>query len=201
MVRYRYWASLALALTVLGAGALGTAAWFFQQRNARLAEGWPELVTAAREGRSAEIAALAAGGEDLDLHDSGPNGWTPLLHAVHKNQLESVRALIHAGADVNRRAINGITPLGLAAGQGEAEIVDELLAAGADPGARSSHGWTPLQEAVALGDERIVRSLLREDPSLHLGSGWRDHSARFIAWAQGRGGVLDLLAPQQEASK
>lgn len=202
MVRYRYWASLALALAVLGAGALWTIGWFFQQRNARLARaGWTELVIAAREGRSVEIAALAARGEDLDRHDSGPNGWTPLLHAVHKNQLESVRALIDAGADVNRRAINGLTPLALAAGQGEAGIVDELLAAGADPGARSSHGWTPLQEAVARGEERIVQSLLREDPSLRLGNGWRDHSVRLIAWVEGKSEVLDLLAPQQEASK
>lgn len=200
-MRYRYWASLALALALLGAGALGTVGWFFQQRNARLAQGWPDLVMAAREGRSGEIAALAARGTDLDRYDSGPNEWTPLLHAVHKNQLASVRALIAAGADVNRPAPNGLTPLALAAGQGEAEVVDELLAAGADPGARSSHGWTPLQKAVARGDERIVQALLQEDPSLSLGNGWRDHSVRFMAWVQGRSEVLDRVAPHQEASK
>ncbi|HSN86416.1 MAG TPA: ankyrin repeat domain-containing protein [Thermoanaerobaculia bacterium] len=201
-MRHRFWASLALALAVLGAGALGMAGWFLPQRNAALArEGWPDLVIAAREGRSVDVAALVTRGADPDRYDTGPNRWTPLLHAVHKNQLESVRALLAAGADVNKPAPNGLTPLAMAANQGEAEIVDELLAAGADPGARSSHGWTPLQQAVARGDERIVRSLLREDPGLELGRGWRAWSVRGMAVAQGRGEVLDLFAPHQEASK
>lgn len=200
-MRQRLWAILALTLAVVGAGALWTIGWLLPQRNARLAGGWPELVRAARQGRSGDIAILASRGADLDRYDSGPNRWTPLLHAVHKNQLESVRALIAAGADVNRPAPNGLTPLALAASQGEAEIVDELLAAGADPGARSSRGWSPLQQAIARGDERIVQALLREEPRLALGQGWRAWSARGMAWAQGRGEVLDLLAPQQEASK
>lgn len=198
-VRHRFWAILALTLAVLGAGALWTIGWFLPQRNARLArEGWPELVIAAREGRSEEVATLAARGADPDRYDTGPNQWTPLLHAVHKNQLESVRALINAGADVNRPAPNGLTPLMLAASQRELEIVRELLAAGANPHLERPGGETALTRAVLVGDERIIRAILDRAPGLQLGATWKDRGARALAWVRGQD---EMLSPLNRSAK
>ena len=198
-MRHRFWASLALALAVLGAGALGMVGWFLPQRNAALArEGWPDLVIAAREGRSVDVAALVTRGADPDRYDTGPNRWTPLLHAVHKNQLESVRALIVAGADVNRPAPNGLTPLMLAASQRELAIVRELLAAGADPHIEQPGGETALTRAVLAGDERIIRAILEKAPDLRLGNTWEDRGAKALAWVRGQD---VMLASQQETSK
>jgi ankyrin repeat protein len=188
-VRQRFWAPLVLTLAVLGAGALGTIGWLFP-RGAQLARDWPELVLAAREGRSGDIAAQVARGADPDRYDSGPNRWTPLLHAVHKNQLASVRALIAAGANVDRPAPNGLTPLMLAASQGEEEIVRELLAAGADPHAEQPGGETALTRAVLAGDERIIQAILQEDPDLQLGDTWEDRGARALAWVRGQDEML-----------
>lgn len=169
--------------------------------NAKDASGFTALDWAARTGRTDAIAELVRAGADPELHDSGPNGWTPLLHAVHKNQLGAVRALLAAGADVNGRGDNGLTPLMLAAAQGEAEIVEELLAAGADPRLQGPWGWTTLQQAVGNGNPQVIDALLRQDPGLRLGSGPRAWAVRGIAWVSGRSELLDRIDGRKEARR
>ena len=63
----------------------------------------PPLVRAAREGDVATIAALLKAGAAVDAR-AGVNGWTPLQHAIHKNQAAAVKALLAAGADANAGA-------------------------------------------------------------------------------------------------
>jgi ankyrin repeat protein len=167
--------------------------------NARDGSGFTALDWAARTGRPDAIAELVLAGADAELHDFGPNGWTPLLHAVHKNQLGSVRALLAAGAAVNGRGDNGLTPLMLASAQGETEIVEELLAAGADPRLRGPIGWTALEQAVANGHPAVVDALLRKDPGLHLGHSPRVWAFRTLAWVAGRSELLDRIDRGREA--
>jgi ankyrin repeat protein len=161
--------------------------------NAKDRSGLTALDWAARTGRTDAIAELVRAGADVELHDSGPNGWTPLLHAVHKNQLGSVRALLAAGADVNGRGDNGLTPLMLAAVQGEPEVVEELLGAGANPRLHGPIRWTALEQAVANGNAKVVDALLRKDPGLRLGNGPRGWTIRAVAWAGGHSDVLARL--------
>ncbi len=197
-MRYRIWGSIALGAVLL----LAFGIWARQgippgapEAPSAAADdpGFPPLVMAARAGEVEAIGELIRAGADPDLLDSGPNEWTPLLHAAHKNQRGSVRALIAAGADVDRPAPNGLTPLSLAATQGEAEIVEELLAAGADPRSRGPHGWTVLQRALGSGNPRVVEALLRKDRDLRLGHGPRDWAVRGIARLQGDSEILARL--------
>jgi ankyrin repeat protein len=159
--------------------------------NGKDAHGFTALDWAARTGRAEAIAELIRAGADAELHDSGPNGWTPMLHAVHKDQLGSVRALLAADADVNGRGDNGLTPLMLAAAQGETEIVEELLQAGANPRLHGPIRWTALEQAVANGHPKVVDALLRKDPGLRLGDGPRGFAIRALAWAQGHSKVIE----------
>src|SRR5690349_7938845 len=46
-------------------------------------EGWSPLMWAARSGEEESVRLLVEAGADPDRQDEGPNGWTPLLHAVH----------------------------------------------------------------------------------------------------------------------
>jgi len=115
----------------------------------------PPIVGAARSGETERIATLAKEGADLNVR-AGVNGWTPLQHAIHKNQKGSVVALVDAGADVNARGANGETPLMMAAGYGYTGIVNVLLERGADAHAQLANGTNALTLAV-LGANDIDR--------------------------------------------
>jgi len=147
---------------------------------------------ASRAGPPESVEALIAAGADPDRRDEGPNGWTPLLHAVHKEQAGAVRVLIASGADVNRAAPNGLTPLMLAASQGEAEIVELLLDAGADPHVESG-GLTVLHQALLSANPKVVDELLVRAPDLRLGDGWRDRAVRGFTRLRGRSELIARL--------
>lgn len=91
------------------------------------------LCVAARDGDAPMIRQLVARGADPNAA-AGGNGWTPLLHAVHKHQNASVVALLDAGADVNRTGDENVTPLMMAAGYGYDDTARLLLQRGAKPG-------------------------------------------------------------------
>ncbi len=161
--------------------------------------GLDALIWASRSGRTGSIAELARAGVDPNQQDSGPNGWPPLMHAVHKNQLESVRALLSAGAEPDLANPDGLTPLMLAAAQGEGAIVEELVASGADPRLKQPGGETALTYAATAADARCVRALLNRAPDLRLGSTWKDWLAPRIARLRGRREVLALLKNPRSA--
>lgn len=106
------------------------------------------LAAAAREGDAAQIRALAAKGADLN-EPAGGNGWTPLEHAVYKNQIRSVQALLDAGADPNAASPGGTTPLIMAAGYGYTPIVELLLHSGANPRLTDRNGHNALDAAIS----------------------------------------------------
>ena len=115
----------------------------------------PPLAVAARQGRADLIPSLVKQGANPNER-SGVNGWTPLQHAIHKNQKGSVAALLDAGADANARGDGGETPLMMAAGYGYTDIVSLLLDRGADAHAQTGDGMNALTFAV-LGANDIDR--------------------------------------------
>lgn len=60
-------------------------------------------------------------------------GWTPLHYAASKAQVDTARMLIERGAIVNAPGPDGTTPLMMAALSGKPDIVRLLLSHGADP--------------------------------------------------------------------
>ncbi len=74
--------------------------------------GFTPLLYAAREGCGECVAALAAGGADLDLSD--PFGVTPLLLALDNRHFDTAAVLIEKGADVNQWDWWGRSPLYIA---------------------------------------------------------------------------------------
>jgi len=104
------------------------------------------LAGAAREGNLDGIRRLAQSGANLN-EPSGVNSWTPLHHAIHKNQPGSASMLLDLGADVNARSPHGVTPLMMAAGYGYDPIVRILLDHHADQALKDVHGETALDYA------------------------------------------------------
>jgi hypothetical protein len=163
----------------------------------------PPIVVAARTGNLNRIEQLAAAGADLNVH-AGVHRWTPLLHAIHKNQPGSVRLLLDHGARVNEPGGGGLTPLIMAAGYGYAGIAAMLLEAGADPELQTRDGTTALVAAVGgvpdidrftVGrcQTDTVRVLLHAAPNLRIPRGLEGDSALAIARLAGCTGVLKLV--------
>ena len=147
---------------------------------------------------------LVGAGADPDLPDAGTNGWTPLLHAVHKGQLSSIRALLDADADPDAGTTDGFTPLMMAAAYGRDELVRYLLARGADIRAATSSGHTALSLAVrgasdidrfTLGSCQMetVRVLLDHSPDLRLPDNRKGHWALRTAKLFGCSEIVDLV--------
>jgi uncharacterized protein len=92
--------------------------------------------------------------------------------------IDKVRELIAAGADVNLRNKYNATTLYMATGMKQAEIVKFLLAANADVHAAPGSGMTPLVVAAGNGDVGVVKLLLAAGARVDLPPG-EFHSLRY----------------------
>jgi ankyrin repeat protein len=163
----------------------------------------PPLIQAARAGRTDLIPSLVKQGADPNQR-AGVNGWTPLMHAIHKNQKQSVAALLDAGADSNGRGADGSTPLMMAAGYGYTDIVNLLLDRGADARLQMSDGSNALTFAV-LGANDIdrftvtdcqgptIKALIEHVPDLKLRGSPRALKAAAVFKLKSCAGVAALL--------
>jgi cytohesin len=150
------------------------------QRNTAL------MLAVARDDVAMMRLLMSAG---ATVRPSGSKKAHDVLHtaAYHANNLETIKILLKAGADVNGRDEDGNTPLLYAVRRANSkntgaekmhELVTLLLTAGADPNAASERGITPLsivqdaqKDAAVNGDEVLQRMNA-------IGSLLRKHGAR-----------------------
>jgi ankyrin repeat protein len=96
----------------------------------------------------AALAAAAAAAEDYVPPPKVKGGMTALVIAARSDNLESVKALLSAGAKVNQTSADGTSPLLAATQNGFYGVGRYLLDNGADANVANSKGWTPLYIAV-----------------------------------------------------
>jgi ankyrin repeat protein len=113
--------------------------------NAAGAYGLTPLAAAARGGRLPAIELLLARGADAH-RGSGVNGWTPLLHALHKNQQAAAKRLMETCTAPSAELDDALF---MAAGYAQSGAVAALLARGADPRKDFGDGANALSNAVA----------------------------------------------------
>jgi ankyrin repeat protein len=97
----------------------------------------------------------------------------PLIEAVKNADLDSVRALLTQGVDVNVPQGDGATALHWAAHRNDLGAADLLIRAGASPNAANELGATPLWLASVNGSATMVKRLLEAgaNPNVALASG------------------------------
>ena len=117
-----------------------------------------------RGGRGAAAGADAADGadatDDAPAFGRGPapkdgGGLTPLVFATRANDLESVKVLLAAGANVNQTTGYGWSPLLVATQNRYYKLGAYLIEHGADPNLANKGGWVPLYLAT---DNRNIES-------------------------------------------
>ena len=119
-----------------------------------------DLLSAARTGDTAAVAAMLAAGEDPNPPDY-EDGYAPLQFAAGDGNVEMTRLLLEAGAKTEYRDHNKDRAMIWAARWGHAATVKLLLEAGSPPDADlDPHGVTPVMEAARYAHNDVIRLLL-----------------------------------------
>ena len=83
--------------------------------------------------------------------------------------IEEVRSLIGAGADLEAKHRDGWTSLHWAALRGHTEAAKALIGAGADLEAKNDDGWTALYHAAARGYTEAAKALIAAGADISAG--------------------------------
>ncbi len=142
-------------------------------------------------GLGAGAAVPLAGQESdagIDPHFVYGDGTTQLHEAAEAGDLERVRALIAAGADVDATTrLGAYTPLHLAAAAGRGDAARALIDAGADVHATTETGdVVALHFAAAAGDPTLVRALLAAGADVDARESSRGQTPLVFAVAEDR---------------
>jgi ankyrin repeat protein len=143
--------------------------------------GGTALIPASEHGHTTTVRILINAGVPLDhVNDLG---WTAMLEAIVLNdgsadQVDVVRQLIGAGADISVRDKNGRTPRSLAAAEGHREIVDLI-----DDAERIRERGQRLISAARAGDAEQVDRLLDQHASIAARD--RTNATALVAAAYG----------------
>lgn len=124
------------------------------------------LAEAVADGDTVRIRALAP---SADLGARGDKQVTLLQWALLNQRLDSLKALLDAGADPRQPGVDGDTVVHMAAAANDASYLAELLARGVDANVRNPEsGAGPLRSALMGEREVQFRALLAAgaDPNL-----------------------------------
>ncbi|MFI8812809.1 MULTISPECIES: ankyrin repeat domain-containing protein [unclassified Streptomyces] len=118
-----------------------------------------DLLTAARKGDTAGVRTAIEGGARVDARDEELR--TPLLLAVHGDQVEAARLLVAAGADPDAQDRREDSPWLATGVTGSVAMLHVLLPAGPDLTLRNRFGGISLIPAAERGHVAYVREVLR----------------------------------------
>lgn len=120
------------------------------------------LIEAARARDGRALGILLTDGADPNVRDA--TGGTALTEAILLENVDNVRLLLDAGADVNVEVASGrYSPLMLAAFRSNPQLVRMLIEAGANVNAVDANGTSVLMWAAyasETGDTRVAEQLL-----------------------------------------
>lgn len=122
------------------------------------------LTLAAEHPEVLKLLVDAGAEVDHAISKMSPAGPTPALTPLHKaataGNVESVRVLLDADADIENLDGETGTPLFFAASQGHTDVVALLIERGANVDSTTSDGRTPLISAAIYGNTEVVEQLL-----------------------------------------
>jgi len=128
------------------AGGAGAPAAGGRGRGAGRGDGTP--TGAAGDDQPDDAAAAAVGFARRAPAPNDGGQLTPLIYATRANNLDSVKVLLDAGADINQTSGYGWSPLLVATQNRYYKLGAYLLEHGANPNLTNKGGWAPLYIAT-----------------------------------------------------
>lgn len=155
--------------------------------NTTVKSGHNLLMLASRAGSRDIVALLLA--RKANVRQQSPQGDTALMMASLRGDVEVMKMLVSAGAELNHP---GWTPLHYAAFEGASAAVKFLLDGGADKDAVAPNGYTALMLAARNGKAEAAMVLLYADPDVNFRTG-DGITALRIAEEKGMKDVAELI--------
>ncbi len=156
------------------------------------------LLDAAESGdHAAAMRLMTAKGTNVNpayVNTTQADGSTAIMYAAANGDLDLVRALLKAGANVKLKNQFGTSALTEASIIGNAPIIDALLKAGADANFKTPDGETPLMAAARSGKVDAAKTLLDAGAQINAKETWGGQSALMWAAAQSQADMVKFLA-------
>ena len=149
------------------------------------------LVDAVKRGDHAAVKSLLRG--KTIVNEAEADGTTALHFAVQANDVELVRLLIGAGADVKASNRYGLRPITLAATNGSEPVLSLLLKAGADPNTVTSSGEPVVMTAARTGRVDALKRLISAGANVNARERWFGETALMWAAAENHAGAIRAL--------
>jgi ankyrin repeat protein len=130
------------------------------------------------------LAGCGTPEESIDANARKPDGSTPLQWAVYESDVDEVRRLIRAGADVSLANDYGATPMSLAAEAADVAILKLLLDAGADADSPNAEGMTALMLVARTGNVEAAKLLVDHGATVDARENFGGQTA--LMWASAR---------------
>ncbi len=113
----------------------------------------------ARTGTVAEVKDLMKQNPDI-INQTNENGFSPLILACYKGNVEVAEFLMDHVKDVNYKSQEGTALAGLSVKYNKT-LAEHLLRKNADPNIADATGTTPLFWAVKFGNKELAELLLK----------------------------------------
>jgi uncharacterized protein len=139
----------------------------------------PDVADAVMNGNRAHLQSLIE--QKVDVNVAQADGATALHWAVYRDDGESARLLIAAGAKIDAANREGVTPLYMASLYGNASMIEILIGGGADARQKGPHGETMLMLAARNGNPQVIKLLLRAGSDVNAKEPIRGTTA--LMWA------------------
>ena len=120
--------------------------------------GTPMLNIAVRNDNEAFVSKLIELGADINVV-SEDRGYTPVMDAVWRGNLDITKLLVNKGAELNTINKEGQTNLVLAVGADKVDIVKILVKHGADPDIKDWMGMSAYGYATLFRKDNIIKIL------------------------------------------
>ena len=143
----------------------------------------------ASNGNNDAIKWLKSQGADI-YAERTESGFTPLVNAVIKNQIESIKCFIGLGYNINYQAEDGRTAMHIAANFNKVECLKCLFELGANINIQDNEEQTPIFGAAGYGHIESVKYLVSIGADLKIVTKPADFTPIFLATQTGKNEII-----------